>query len=1243
MSDAVTNEDDERKRFGQPYTSKHPVPTVQKYREVQAKRKDSNAVQDEGEGDDKVRRAYDSAKAILTGEDKQGSDKDPYPSASRNTPNVRQNEHDGSSHFQQNGTTSDVRNGDENVELEQSQAPDSQQDSKEENNNGRDSKDQKSKSGKSATENAAAATDVKDKRKAMKKKQRGDGGREVTDPVTHLPVLIYDATEKDLKRTRENFPASGTEPRTHTGLRGATKDPDQLDAEQDELQRVHDGTQQLFPPPSYREARTELTKIHQLGFTAGLSAVAASAILAVIAAQLFGNTQSSWRSPVLVAALIAAAGSIFTVAFVRSWISKKVRHLWDDEVWDMSRQREQSTHEADAIVPESVAWLNSFLSSVWPLINPDLFTSLADMLEDVMQASIPSIIRMVAIDDLGQGSEAIRILGVRWLPTGAASQTVDEEGNLKSANQSQQESNDRSVPGEGEQDNDEGDKQSDGEQSGQDLQEGLEAEQGDFVNMELAFAYRARSSGKSLMAKAKNAHLFLKFYLPGGIAVPVWVETRGAVGKMRVRMQLTPDPPFVSLCTITFMGQPKVDVSCIPISKHALNIMDVPLISSFVQSSIDAALAEYVAPKSLTLDLKDMLVGDDFKKDTASKGVVVILIQRARGYKEGDAGIGPMQGSSDTYATVSWGKFGKPAASTRVIVGSQEPDWEEWSNILVSPEELNAEEKLRIQLWDSDKFTADDDLGRVEVDLHELMHNKESRNRFQDREDRLMGEDADEKMPGTLTWRVGYFAKTHIMDDQLERQKVEPDLKTLDDIKKRAAESAERKLREAKAHQKELEQQKAQDFKELQDELMTASPPPRDYPSGIFSIQVHNITGLEVQQLQKRDNEGQDKEDQSDQAEDLPSSYATIIINHQKVYRTRTKPKNAKPFFNAGTERFVRDWQTAEVMVSVRDDRERENDALLGVVYLPLRKVFQNRSQVVASWPLAGGMGYGRVRISMVWRSVELQWPRELLGWAYGTLEVKSPINGAGQLEHAKMRLRTNISSAKMNNNGDEWNAKHGNKQVFLAVKSRYASALVLEYGKGVMGQDPPAFSVLWLKDIPDEEDTTVKLQVYKSGKGMLKRATTSCHFEGDSIGEVEMTLKFWRGLSGYHKKYANKGKNVDMRQVMEVLDTGVDDESSGDEESDVDSSADEEDETRQKLKPKTNQDSDDEDEDKLDKLNPIDKVGKLMGSNASDDGSRGLFAQARDYKDHHRQLHRKHRGVMQWKAARTLDWAVGK
>ena len=118
-----------------------------------------------------------------------------------------------------------------------------------------------------------------------------------------------------------------------------------------------------------------------------------------------------------------------------------------------------------------------------------------------MQASLPNMVRMVAVEDIGQGSEALRILGVRWLPTGAAARSVGSDGNLKS---SDEEKDDRTVPDDGE---------GQGEQPGQDT---MEAEDGDFVNLEIAFAYRP-STGRGVKTRSKHAHLLLAFYLPGNI------------------------------------------------------------------------------------------------------------------------------------------------------------------------------------------------------------------------------------------------------------------------------------------------------------------------------------------------------------------------------------------------------------------------------------------------------------------------------------------------------------------------------------------------------------------------------------------------------------------------------------------------------------------------------------------------------------------------------------------------------
>lgn len=84
------------------------------------------------------------------------------------------------------------------------------------------------------------------------------------------------------------------------------------------------------------------------------------------------------------------------------------------------------------------------------------------------------------------------------------------------------------------------------------------------------------------------------------------------------------------------MGVPKVEVSVVPLSKRLPNVLDLPLISGFVQSAIAAAANEYVSPKSLTLNLAQILMGDGVKKDTVTVGILMITIHHAMGLKAQD-------------------------------------------------------------------------------------------------------------------------------------------------------------------------------------------------------------------------------------------------------------------------------------------------------------------------------------------------------------------------------------------------------------------------------------------------------------------------------------------------------------------------------------------------------------------------------------------------------------------------------
>ena len=133
---------------------------------------------------------------------------------------------------------------------------------------------------------------------------------------------------------------------------------------------------------------------------------------------------------------------------------------------------------------------------------------------------------------------------------------------------------------------------------------------------------------------------------------------------------------------------------------------------------------------------------------------------------------------------MGWAKFGKAVWSTRLLENEMEPVWQETAYLLVTPEELNVDERLRVQLWDSDRFTADDDLGRIEIDLKQLMRSTESNGRMQHRSDGFRALQEDEDMPGKLEWEVGYYSKARIQPCQLRKQTYDTDIRSMDQLEK---------------------------------------------------------------------------------------------------------------------------------------------------------------------------------------------------------------------------------------------------------------------------------------------------------------------------------------------------------------------------------------------------------------------------------------------------------------------------
>ncbi len=250
----------------------------------------------------------------------------------------------------------------------------------------------------------------------------------------------------------------------------------------------------------------------------------------------------------------------------------------------------------------------------------------------------------------------------------------------------------------------------------------------------------------------------------------------------------------------------------------------------------------------------------------------------------------------------------------------------------------------------------------------------------------------------------------------------------------------------------------------------------------------------------------------------------------------------------------MRDWRSGIVTVTVRDQRMRQHDPILGVVPLKLSDILQTSSQVTRWYPLDGGIGFGRIRISVLFRSVETRLPLNQLGWDVGTFEFRSDkILALNYNANTKLKLRTGGSSGSIprqqckqlsEGNGIYWDIskQDGKAIVRLPVRYRYRSPVVFEFhNAGKRHAD--AYAVIWLHHLEDNKEENINIPIWKTDKGMrlTQNYITEENFNSipdikiEEVGRLQFRCRFKAGTDEDHSKFVSDDDSRETQETWEA------------------------------------------------------------------------------------------------------------
>lgn len=385
-----------------------------------------------------------------------------------------------------------------------------------------------------------------------------------------------------------------------------------------------------------------------------------------------------------------------------------------------------------------------------------------------------------------------------------------------------------------------------------------------------------------------------------------------------------------------------------------------------------------------------------------------------------------------------------------------------------------------------------------------------------------------------------------------------------------------------------------------------------------------------------------------------------------------------------------------------------------------------NGSQLTRLYSIEEGLGYGRIRLSVLFRPVEAKLPLNLLGFDTGTLEVRDLSVKLSQdlpldLSKCEVRLKTTKAGAdekvsrrnahRRDDGSVQWESDDNLTRI--PVRTRYGSALLMSFkdsssSLGVKRAGRKALAVLWLRDIADNDEGVIELPLWNVTDGDYSRLKMNYSppdgnldvWDDDKkkvrrVGSVRVHLVFKPGISDLHRNLLNGG-GPQRKEAWEAFTREVEgglrdtvgepggeernperrpedlagkrrgSENSADSQSTEAAQAqparggsnercdeDQQDDDAQHSQMSMNKDasapdintvvsSDAVENESIEHHSEHVEDDDSSEANASDDGNsgkKGVVGKLKEWKQHEKELHMQHRGIMQAKPARTAEW----